>query len=115
MIKKYLVREKKRHISETTLLEVIRHPIATEKSMSAKARGEYFFAVASWANKITIARAVESVFGVKVKAVNTLNAKGKRCRFKGREGTRSNVKKAMVSLEGDDKSIDLGLGGGKPK
>jgi large subunit ribosomal protein L23 len=114
MIKKYVLREKKRHISESALQEVLRYPVVTEKSISAKSRGEYFFAVASWANKIVIARAVESFFGVKVKSVNTLHSRKKKCRFRGKEGVRTSVKRAIVSLqEGSDLSLDLGGGDAK--
>lgn len=111
MIRKYVLRERKRLFSESVLREVLRHPIVTEKSDSAKAQGKYCFAVSSWAGKIAIARAVESVFGAKVKSVNTLNLKGKKCRFKGREGVRADTKKAIVSLEGGE-NLNLDFGGG---
>ena len=56
-----------------------------------------------------IAGAVEGVFSVKVKAVNTLIAKGKTKRFRGRPGRRADVKKAMVTLE-EGQSIDVTTG-----
>jgi len=52
---------------------------------------------------------VEKIFNVKVKSVNTSTLKGKTLRFKGRSGVRSDVKKAMVSLQ-DGYSIDLEKG-----
>jgi len=112
MIKKYVLREKERKLSKDVLREVLRYPILTEKSTAGKERGEYFFVVAPWASKVSIARAVESLFDVKVKSVNTLNRKGKRCRFKGKEGVRSGLKKAMISLK-DGSVLDLEFGGGK--
>ena len=62
------------------------------------------------ANKPQIKEAVENLFGVKVKAVNTTVTKGKTKRFKGRPGTRSDVKKAYVSLvEGNSIDVSTGL------
>ena len=126
MIKEYALKEKKRvfksvlnerqrRFSESVLQEVLRYPVVTEKSRSAReCRGEYFFVVASWASKIVVARAVESFFGVRVKSVNTLNTRKKRCRFRGREGVRSGVKKAIISLQ-EGSELDLDLGGGNIK
>jgi len=58
-----------------------------------------------------IKKAIEEIFTVKVKSVNILNQKGKKKRFKGVMGRRSDVKKAMVTLE-KDYTIDF-TGGGK--
>ena len=109
MIRKYALREKAKKFSRGALQEVLRYPILTEKSTAGRDRGEYFFVVASWASKVSVARAVEFLFDVKVKSVNTLNSKGKRCRFRGHMGKRSDVKKAIISLK-DGFSLDLGLG-----
>ena len=112
MIKKYVLREQKKRFSQGALREILRHPLVTEKSTLGKDRGQFFFVVAPWATKISIAKAVESLFGAKVKSVNTLNAKGKKCRFKGRMGVHSDVKKAIVSLE---KGHDLNMKWGEAK
>ena len=65
--------------------------------------------MASDATKPEIKSAIEKIFDVKVKAVNTLLVKGKTKRFKGRLGMRSDWKKAVVSLE-EGHSIDVGAG-----
>jgi large subunit ribosomal protein L23 len=82
----------------------------TEKSTLGKEQGQHSFIVAPWATKISVAQAVEKLFDVKVKAVNTMNIKGKKCRFGGRLGARSNLKKAIVSLE---KGYNLNMEGEK--
>ena len=66
--------------------------------------------MASDANKPQIKEAVEALFGVKVKAVNTVITKGKTKRFRGQPGTRSDVKKAYVTLvEGNTIDVTTGL------
>jgi large subunit ribosomal protein L23 len=67
------------------------------------------FRVRPEATKPEIRKAVEGLFGVKVKAVNTLNQKGKVKRFRGRLGKRIDVKKAIVTLE-EGHSIDMTTG-----
>ena len=67
------------------------------------------FRVAIDATKPQIKAAVEGLFGVKVDGVNTLIAKGKTKRFRGRPGQRSDVKKAYVKLA-QGQSIDLTTG-----
>lgn len=99
MIHRFVVRDKARVLSEETLLRVLVRPIVTEKSTLCKEKGHYVFEVASWATKFDVARAVESIFGVGVRAVNTLNQKGTVRRFRGRVGVTRSLKKAMVSLK----------------
>jgi large subunit ribosomal protein L23 len=67
------------------------------------------FRVATDASKVEIAAAVEALFKVSVTKVNTLNVKGKTKRFRGREGRRSDVKKAVVTLA-EGQSIDITTG-----
>lgn len=67
------------------------------------------FEVAMDATKPAIKAAVEEIFGVKVKAVNTVVTKGKTKRFRGRPGERSDVKKAYVMLM-DGNAIDVTTG-----
>ena len=89
--------------------DVIVKPIITEKAtMTAEANG-VVFQVKKDANKLQIKDAVEALFGVKVKAVNTTITKGKVKRFKGRPGVRSDVKKAYVTLEPGN-TIDVSTG-----
>ena len=91
-----------------TAYDIIKRPIITEQSMAETGGKKYTFEVARDANKIEIARAVEEIFGVKVKKVNTLNMQGKVKRT-GRypEGRRAAWKKAMVSLTEDSKTIEF--------
>jgi large subunit ribosomal protein L23 len=89
--------------------DVIRNPVVTEKSTLASEHGQVVFDVAMDANKTEIKAAVEALFSVKVKAVNTLVRKGKVKRFRGRVGVRNDVKKAVVTLV-DGQSIDISTG-----
>lgn len=89
--------------------DVIRKPLITEKSTMASEGGAVVFQVAMDANKPQIKEAVEALFGVKVKAVNTVVSKGKTKKFRGRPGSRSDVKKAYVTLE-EGNTIDVTTG-----
>jgi large subunit ribosomal protein L23 len=89
--------------------DVIRKPIITEKATMASENGAVVFEVAIGSNKPQIKQAVEELFGVKVKAVNTTITKGKTKRFRGRPGTRKDVKKAYVTLE-EGNTIDVATG-----
>jgi large subunit ribosomal protein L23 len=89
--------------------DVIRKPVITEKATMASEQGAVVFEVAMDANKPQIKEAVETLFGVKVKAVNTTIAKGKTKRFRGIRGRRADVKKAYVTLE-EGNTIDVTTG-----
>jgi len=84
--------------------DVLRRPVITEKNTILMESGQYTFVVAPTANKVQIRDAVERLFNVKVKAVNTMNIKGQersRSIRKGRDkviGRESTVKKAVVTL-----------------
>ena len=95
--------------AKAELYDVIRRPIVTEKSTRASEANALVFEVAISANKPLIKEAVEALFSVKVKAVNTVLTKGKVKRFKGRPGRRNDVKKAEVTLE-DGHMIDVTTG-----
>ncbi|QIK40127.1 50S ribosomal protein L23 [Pontivivens nitratireducens] len=95
--------------AKAELYDVIRRPIITEKSSLASEANAVVFEVAIDANKPQIKEAVEGLFNVKVKAVNTTVTKGKVKRFRGRLGTRKDVKKAYVTLE-EGNSIDVSTG-----
>lgn len=84
-------------------------PVITEKSTLAGENNQVVFKVPLAATKPEIADAVEALFKVKVKAVNTLRVKGKNKNFRGRPYTRSTVKKAVVTLE-EGHSIDVTTG-----
>ncbi|ASP19380.1 50S ribosomal protein L23 [Antarctobacter heliothermus] len=89
--------------------DVIRKPIITEKTTMASENGAVVFEVAIDAAKPQIKEAVEALFGVKVKAVNTTITKGKQKRFRGTMGRRKDVKKAYVTLE-EGNTIDVNTG-----
>ena len=91
------------------MYDVVQSPVITEKSAMGSQHGQVTFRVPLEATKPQIKAAVETLFGVKVKAVNTLVQKGKVKRFRGIVGRRNDMKKAMVSLE-DGQSIDIGAG-----
>ena len=89
--------------------DVIRKPVITEKATMASETGAVVFEVSIDASKPQIKEAVEGVFGVKVKAVNTTITKGKVKRFRGIRGVRKDVKKAYVTLE-EGNTIDVTTG-----
>jgi large subunit ribosomal protein L23 len=90
--------------------DLIRKPIITEKATLASEGGAVVFEVAMDATKPQIKDAVESLFNVKVKAVNTTITKGKVKKFRGRLGRRRDVKKAYVTLvEGNTIDVTTGL------
>ena len=89
--------------------DVIRKPIITEKATMASENGAVVFEVHIDANKPQVKDAVEGLFGVKVKAVNTTITKGKVKRFRGQLGKRKDVKKAYVTLE-EGNTIDVNTG-----
>ena len=89
--------------------DVIVKPIITEKATMTSENNGVVFQVAKSASKPEIKAAVEALFGVKVKAVNTTITKGKTKRFRGMAGVRSDVKKAYVTLE-DGQTIDVSTG-----
>lgn len=92
------------------LYDVIRRPIITEKATFASESGAVVFEVDIDATKPEIKLAVEKLFNVKVKAVNTTVTKGKVKKFRGRPGRRKDVKKAYVTLvEGNTIDVTTGL------
>ncbi len=89
--------------------DVIRSPVITEKATMASENGQVIFNVKSDATKPQIKAAVEQLFNVKVKAVNTLVRKGKLKAFRGRLALQGDVKKAVVTLA-DGYTIDVTTG-----
>lgn len=96
-------------MSEIRNYDVIISPVITEKATVASEVNQVVFNVARDASKPEIKRAVESLFGVKVVAVNTQLRKGKVKRFRGHIGKQSDVKKAFVTLA-DGQAIDVTTG-----
>ncbi len=79
--------------------EIIKRPIVTERSSSNIEEGKYTFEVDKNANKIQIAKAVESIFNVKVLNVNTVTVRGKNKRVGANQGKTSDWKKAIVTID----------------
>ena len=89
--------------------DVILSPVITEKATNASERNKVIFKVAPHATKPQIKEAVEKLFDVKVKSVNTLVRKGKTKVFRGTFGSQSDVKRAIVTLE-EGHRIDVTTG-----
>lgn len=89
--------------------DIILSPAITEKATMMSEYNQVMFDVARSATKPDIKTAVETLFGVKVKAVNTLVRKGKVKRFRGVRGKQNDVKKAIVTLE-EGHAIDVTTG-----
>ena len=89
--------------------DIIVSPVITEKATTASEHNQVIFRVAPHATKPQIKEAVEKLFDVKVKRVNTLIRKGKIRNFRGIRGQLSDVKKAIVTLE-EGHRIDVTTG-----
>jgi large subunit ribosomal protein L23 len=89
--------------------DTILSPVITEKATVLSDHNKVVFRVDLNSTKEDIATAVEELFKVKVVKVNTLIQKGKTKRFRGRKGRRSDIKKAIVTLE-EGQSIDITTG-----
>ena len=87
--------------------DIILKPIITEKSMDMTADKKYTFKVAKNATKPEIASAVETLFGVEVESVNTINMKRKPKRLRYSTGYTAAWKKAIVTLKADSKTIEF--------
>jgi len=96
-------------LGKERMYKIIKAPVITEKSTLGGEHNQVTFKVSMDASKPEIKAAVEGLFDVKVKAVNTLVSKGKVKRFKGHLGKRDDFKKAVVSLE-EGHSIDVTTG-----
>lgn len=96
-------------MKKLSVYDVIVAPVITEKSTMASENGQVVFKVQRMATKPQIKAAVESLFNVKVKAVNTIVRKGKLRTFRGRTAQQSDTKRAIVTLEAGQ-SIDVTTG-----
>ena len=95
-------------ISNERKFEVIRSPLVSEKATFVSQFNYYVFKVSNDSSKLEIKQAVQNLFKVEVKSVNTLIQKGKQKRFRGKIGKRSAIKKAFVKLA-DGQTIDTSL------
>ena len=97
-------------VTEIEAYDLIRAPMVTEKSTMGSEHNQVTFRVPMKATKPEIRAAVEMLFKVKVKAVNTLRQKGKIKVFGGKKGRRPDYKKAIVSLvEGETIDVTSGV------
>ncbi len=96
-------------MNKERMYNVILAPVITEKSTMGGEFNQVTFRVSKDSTKPEIKEAIEALFDVKVRAVNTLNQKGKVKRFRGRLGKRNDVKKAIVTLE-EGQMIDVTTG-----
>ena len=90
-----------------TAYDIIIKPVVTERSMENMESKRYTFKVDTRANKSEIKKAVETIFGVKVKQVNTMNITGKKKRMGANVGKRPDWKKAIATLTEDSKEIEF--------
>ena len=95
-------------ISNERAFEIVRSPLISEKATFVSQYNYYVFKVSKDSNKSEIKQAVQSLFKVEVKSVNTLIQKGKQKRFRGKLGKRSSIKKAFVKLA-EGQTIDTSL------
>ncbi len=96
-------------MKEAEIYDIILSPVITEKSTMASESNQVIFKVRRDATKPEIKEAIERLFKVKVKAVNTLNRQGKVKRFRGMLGRQNAIKKAIVTLE-EGYSVDVTTG-----
>lgn len=98
-------------VGKARIFDILSEPVVTEKSTLISQSNQYTFKVPVDAAKPEIKQAVEEIFKVKVRKVNTILSKGKQTtrRFKGQPGKRNDVKKAIVTLE-QGQNIDVAAG-----
>ena len=85
---------------------LIKKPVITEKSTANAQFNKYIFEVRNNANKINIKKTIEEIYKVKVQKLNSLNVKSKPKVFKGQRGTRSELKRIIVTLK-EGNTIDM--------
>jgi len=104
-----MVKKSEQKQMNAALCDIIVRPVITEKAMKSAENNQVTFVVSLDATKPQIKKAIESVFGVEVKSVNTLRQAGKVKSFRGKMGVRSDVKKAIVTLA-KGQTIDVTAG-----
>ncbi len=103
-----MVKSKSNNVT-AAMYDTLVRPVITEKSMVSSEAGKVVFIVPLSATKDDVKSAVEAIFNVKVKKVNTIKQFGKVKSFRGREGVRSDFKKAIITLA-DGQNIDVTTG-----
>ena len=88
-------------------LSLIKKPVITEKSTSNAQFNKYVFEVRNDANKKNIKETIEETYKVKIEKLNSLNVKSKPKVFKGQRGSRSELKRIIVTLK-EGNTIDMG-------
>jgi large subunit ribosomal protein L23 len=96
-------------LPKNAMYRIVRAPVITEKATRGSEHNQVTFKVALDATKPEIKAAIEGLFGVKVKAVNTLRTEGKKKALRGVRGQRSDYKKAIITLE-PGQTIDVTTG-----
>ncbi len=86
-----------------TSFDVVKSLLRTEKGTAQEPLGKYLFEVSISSNKIQIKRAIEEIYKVKVKSINTINVEGKLRRVRQELGKTSAWKKAVVTLKEGNK------------
>ena len=104
-----MVKKSEQKQVNAALCDIIVRPVITEKAMKTAENNQVTFLVSLNATKPQIKKAIESVFGVEVKSVNTLRQAGKTKSFRGKMGVRSDVKKAIITLA-KGQTIDVTAG-----
>ena len=87
-------------------INLIKKPVIKEKSTANAQFNKYIFEVRNYANKINIKKTIEEIYKVKVQKLNSLNVKSKPKVFKGQRGTRSELKRIIVTLK-EGNTIDM--------
>jgi large subunit ribosomal protein L23 len=96
-------------LTRQQMYDIIRSPVITEKATNVSEYNQVIFRVPLTATKREVRAAIEGLFNVEVRAVNTIRVMGKLKRFRGRLGRRSDYKKAIVTL-GSGQRIDVTTG-----
>lgn len=96
-------------LADARLYDVIVRPLVTEKTTAAAEQNKVVFKISPTATKNDVKSAVESIFKVTVLKVNTVNVEGKKKKFGGRQGQRSDFRKAIVTLAAGS-TIDFAAG-----
>jgi large subunit ribosomal protein L23 len=107
--KKKSAESKLTDLQRAKLYDVLVRPVITEKATRASEQSKVVFAISPTATKPQVKQAVETLFNVKVKKVNTINIAGKTKRFRGVEGKRDDLRKAVITLEAGQ-TIDVAAG-----
>lgn len=89
---------KAKEVINPSLYDVLRKPVITEKATLASEEGKVVFEVPVSSSKTEVRQAVEALFGVNVKKVNTVKIHGKTKSFRGRKGVQKDRKKAIITL-----------------